>query len=111
MKQITRLEEVILTTILRLEEEAYGVAIRQKVADLTDEDLIYGTLYNTLDQLFRKGYVQKKRGKPTPERGGRGKIFYSLTSYGIEALQESRDLHERLWKGLKVADAGKGDRS
>jgi DNA-binding PadR family transcriptional regulator len=111
MKHITRLEEIILTTILRLEEEAYGVAIRQKVVELTNEDLIYGTLYNTLDQLFRKGYVQKKRGKPTPERGGRGKIYYSLTSQGIDALRESRKLHEKLWKGLKVADARKGDRS
>ncbi len=111
MQHITRLEEIILTTILRLEDEAYGVAIRQKVAELTDQDLIYGTLYNTLDQLFRKGYVQKKRGTPTPERGGRGKIYYSLTSHGIGALRESRDLHEKLWNGLKVADARKGDRS
>lgn len=111
MKHITRLEEVILTTIIRLADEAYGVTIRQKVAELTGEDLIYGTLYNTLDQLFRKGYVQKKRGRPTPERGGRGKIYYSLTPYGISALQESRELHEKLWKGLKMADAKKGDRS
>jgi len=111
MQHITRLEEIILTTILRLEDEAYGVAIRQRVAELTGQDLIYGTLYNTLDQLFRKGYVQKKRGTPTPERGGRGKIYYSLTSHGIDALRESRDLHEKLWDGLKVADAGKGDRS
>jgi PadR family transcriptional regulator PadR len=111
MKQITILEEIILTTILRLEDEAYGVAIRQKVAELTDQDLIYGTLYNTLDQLFRKGYVKKTRGKPTPERGGRGKIYYSLTTQGVDALQESRELHEKLWKGLNVAGARKGERS
>ena len=111
MKQITILEEIILTTILRLKDEAYGVAIRQKVAELTDQDLIYGTLYNTLDQLFRKGYVKKIRGKPTPERGGRGKIYYSLTSKGIQALQESHKLHKRLWAGLNVMASEKGEGS
>ncbi len=111
MKQITILEEIILTTILRLEDEAYGVAIRQKVAELTGQDLIYGTLYNTLDQLFRKGFVKKVRGKPTPERGGRGKIYYSLTSQGIRALQESHKLHNKLWAGLNVMVSKKGEGS
>jgi DNA-binding PadR family transcriptional regulator len=106
MKQITILEEIILTTILRLKEEAYGVAIRQKVADLINKDLLYGTLYNTLDQLFRKGYVNKAQGKPSPERGGRGKIFYSLTPKGTKALQESRDLHKKLWKDLPIHAVG-----
>ncbi len=111
MKQITILEEMILTTILRLKHDAYGVAIRQKVAELTGRDMIYGTLYNTLDQLFRKGYVRKTQGKPTPERGGRGKIYYSVTSQGLAALEESRELHEKLWEGLKVTAANKGERS
>ena len=111
MRQITILEEIILTTILRLKEEAYGVAIRQKVADLTGQDLIYGTLYNTLDQLFRKGYVKKIRGRPTPERGGRSKIYYSLTDRGISALQESRELHKKIWKDLRVMAAEREKKS
>jgi PadR family transcriptional regulator PadR len=111
MKQITVLEEIILTTILRLKDDAYGVAIRQKIIELTGQDLIYGTLYNTLDQLFRKGYVKKVRGEPTPERGGRGKIFYSLTAQGVQALQESRKLHKKLWAGLSAMASKKRERS
>ena len=111
MKQLTVLEEIILTTILRLANQAYGVAIRRKVAQLTGQDLIYGTLYNTLDQLFRKGYVKKTRGEPTPERGGRGKIYYSVTGQGLTALEESRELHEKLWDGLNLAATKKGERS
>ena len=111
MRQITILEEIILTTILRLKDEAYGVAIRQKVAEMTGQDLIYGTLYNTLDQLFRKGYVKRMRGKPTPERGGRSKIYYSLTDQGAGALQESRELHEKLWEGLSLTAAAKEKKS
>ncbi len=110
MRQITVLEEIILTTIFRLKEEAYGVAIRQKVAEVTKQDIIYGTLYNTLDQLLRKGHVGKTQGMPTPERGGRRKIYYSLTPKGIRALHESRELHEKIWKGLPelAVEKGKG---
>jgi DNA-binding PadR family transcriptional regulator len=100
MKDITVLEEIILTTIFRLKDEAYGVSIRQKVSEVTKKDLIYGTLYNTLDQLLRKGYVRKWHGKPTPQRGGRGKIYYSLTAKGFKALQDARELHQKIWDGI-----------
>jgi PadR family transcriptional regulator PadR len=107
MKEITVLEEIILTTIFRLNEEAYGVSIRRKVSEITKKDIIYGTLYNTLDQLLRKGYVRKKLGKPTPRRGGRGKIYYTLTANGLKALQYSRELHLRIWDGIPELTADK----
>ncbi len=100
MKELTVSEEIILTSILRLEDNAYGVAIRIKVAEVIKKEFIYGTLYNLLDQLVRKGYISKTRGSPTPERGGRSKIYYSLTSSGIEALAETRGLHTKIWEGL-----------
>lgn len=100
MNEITVLEEIILTTIFRLEHEAYGVSIRQKVSEITKKNIIYGTLYNVLDQLLRKGYVRKKQGRPTPQRGGRGKIYYTLTARGREALQDARELHQKIWDGI-----------
>ena len=108
MKELTISEEIILTAILRLGENAYGVAIRKKVAEVTHKEFIYGTLYNLLDQLVRKGYVSKSRGTPTAERGGRSKIFYALTSSGIEALQDARSLHTKIWEGLPDLAADKG---
>jgi PadR family transcriptional regulator PadR len=111
MKEITVLEEIILTSIFRLKEEAYGVSIRQKVSEITKKDIIYGTLYNTLDQLLRKGYVRKRLGKPTPQRGGRGKIYYTLTAKGVKALQNARDLHRRIWDGISELGAGKVESS
>ncbi len=108
MKELTVAEEIILTCILRLEDNAYGVTIRKKVADVTQKELIYGTLYNLLDQLVRKGYVSKTRGTPTPARGGRSKIFYSLTPSGIEALAETRSLHKKIWEGLPDLASDKG---
>jgi len=108
MKELTVAEEIILTAILRLEDNAYGVAIRKKVAEVTQKEFIYGTLYNLLDQLVRKGFVSKTRGTPTSERGGRSKIYYALTPSGVEALQHARSLHKKIWDGLPDLAADKG---
>lgn len=108
MKELTVAEEMILTAILRLGDNAYGVAIRKKVTEVTQKEIIYGTLYNLLDQLGRKGYVSKSRGTPTPERGGRSKIYYALTPSGVEALQHSHRLHKKIWDGLPDLAADKG---
>jgi DNA-binding PadR family transcriptional regulator len=100
MKELTISEEIILTAIWRLKDNAYGVTIRKKVEEVTRREMIYGTLYNILAQLVRKGYVNKSRGMPTSERGGRSKMYYQLTSSGIRALQEARELHKLIWEGL-----------
>lgn len=107
MKELTISEEIILTAIWRLKDNAYGVTIRKKVEEVTRRDIIYGTLYNILAQLVRKGYVKKSRGTPTSERGGRSKIYYQLTSAGIKALQEARELQKLIWERLPDLTASK----
>ena len=107
MKELTISEEIILTAIWRLKDNAYGVTIRKKVEEVTRRDMIYGTLYNILAQLVRKGYVKKSRGMPTSERGGRSKMYYQLTSAGIKALQEAHELQKLIWEGLPDLAASK----
>jgi len=80
-------EYMFLASILALGEEAYGVSIRDKAAQLSGQKVTYGCLYSHLDQLHRKGLVVKRMGKPTLERGGRSKIFYSVTAAGFKALK------------------------
>ena len=100
MQELTIQEEIILTAIWRLKEEAYGVLIRKSVAEITEKQMMYGTLYNTLSQLLRKGYVLKMKGDPTPERGGRSKMYYQVTQDGLKAFQKTRELHRSIWKGI-----------
>jgi len=100
MQELTIQEEIILTAIWRLKEEAYGVLIRKNVAEITDKQMMYGTLYNTLSQLLRKGYVSKNKGEPTAARGGRSKMYYRVTQDGVKALQNNRELHRSIWKGI-----------
>ena len=100
MKGLTIPEEILLSAIWRLKDDAYGVTIRKKIAEVTEQDIAYGTLYNILAQLYRKGYVVKSRSAPTAERGGRSKIYYRLTDSGVKALQEARELQKMIWKNI-----------
>lgn len=100
MKELTVLEQIILSVIWSQKDEAYGVSIRQKVKKLAGKNLNYGTLYNNLDQLLRKGYVIKIKGETNPDRIGRPRIFYTLTPRGKKALRESYELHTSIWNSI-----------
>ena len=97
MKDLTLYESIILLAILRLKDNAYGVTIREKIEGISQRSISYGTLYSYLDQIHRKGYVSKSTGRPSPERGGRRKIFYKLTPDGAEALKAAYKLQKVIW--------------
>jgi DNA-binding PadR family transcriptional regulator len=100
MKELTVLEQIILSVIWSQKEKAYGVSIRQKVKELSKKNLNYGTLYNNLEQLLRKGYVTKTHGESTPDRIGRPRIFYKMTPRGQKALRESYKLQTSIWSNI-----------
>ncbi len=100
MKELTKIEEILLVAIWYLEKEAYGVKIRQHVSTIFEKDLTYGHLYSALNQLVRKKMVTKCRGKASYQRLGRPRIFYSITPDGTEALRIARALNEKLWSGI-----------
>ena len=100
MKELTLLEQMILAAIIVLKDNAYGVSIRKRVEKVSNRRLMYGTLYNALDQLLRKGYVTKTKGTTSSARGGRPRIYYALTSDGREALRVSYNLHCAIWDSI-----------
>ena len=100
MKDLTLSEIIFLLAIWRLEDNAYGVTIKRQITKDSGKAHTYGTLYSALDQLHKKGYVTKNAGPPTPERGGRSKIFYRLSPEGIAALKAARKLQREIWKGV-----------
>ncbi len=109
MGNLTRNEEIVLVSILKLRDNTYGVGIKNQIVELTGEDWNFGLLYCTLDQLSKKGYLIKKEGRPLPERGGRRKIYYSISPSGRRALAEAYVLKETLWAGVVPALLKKGE--
>lgn len=100
MKLLSRSEEIVLITILKLKDNAYGVAIRKKLHEETGTKWSFGSIYTALNTLTRKKYVDKSRGEPTAERGGRHKCLYTITFEGKRALKEIKKVQERLWSNL-----------
>jgi PadR family transcriptional regulator PadR len=97
MRELTVLEQTILAAIISLEDDAYGVAIRKTIRKKTGKVLMYGTLYRALDQLSRKAFVTRKKGKETTERDGSKKVYYTVTSKGKKALQAAYKLQKSIW--------------
>ncbi|MFC1554849.1 PadR family transcriptional regulator [candidate division KSB1 bacterium] len=108
MKELSRLEEILLLAIWRLKENAYGVAIRKLISDQTGKEMSYGALYFALDQIYNKGYVSKTAGDPTPVRGGCRKIYYSLRPEGKKALKNTYTLQQTIWDGLSIVKIERG---
>ncbi len=91
-------EQLVLTAILTLRDDAYGVSIHAKVQELARPKAVsLGAVYVTLDRLEDKGLVSSRLTDPTPERGGRAKRCYQLEALGERALQESAVTAKRVW--------------
>ena len=100
MKELTKIEEILLLAIWRLKEDAYGVKIRQNVSQMIGKEFTYGNLYSALSQLTKKKYVKKTLGEPTPDRRGRRKIFYTISSAGMKALKAAREMNQKMWEDI-----------
>ena len=100
MYELTKNEGLILLSIWKLSENAYGVTIREDFKKITGRALNYGSLYNTLYLLVRRGFVKSKESMPLTKKGGRRKIFYSLTSEGKRALQEVQNIQKLAWEDV-----------
>lgn len=100
MKILTIFEQIILASIITLEGEAFGVSIRKRAKELSGKSIMYGSLYNILDQLHRKAYVTRTKRKPTLDESGHEKIFYKVTPSGIKVLQEAQAIQNAIWDSL-----------
>ena len=93
-------EHVVLLTVMRLGDQAYGVTIRKEIADRTGRDVSLGAIYPTLNRLQEKGFVRSFSSEPSPVRGGRAKRLFCIEPAGRSALHRSRDMLIALWDGM-----------
>ena len=97
MYELTKNEELILLSIWKLKDNAYGVTIREHFKKITGKVLNYGSLYNTLYLLVRRRFVVSGESEPISKQGGRRKVFYSLTPEGEKALSDAQRIHKLAW--------------
>jgi PadR family transcriptional regulator PadR len=100
MYELTKHEELILLSILKLQGNAYIVTLRRNIKEISGKSINYGSLCNTLSALIRKGYINSEQSDPVPRQGGRRKVLYSLTVEGKKALRQAYKIQKLAWDGL-----------
>ena len=70
MKLLSRVEEIILLAVWRLQDNAYGITIHGEVENLTGRKWNLGAVYGPLSRLHKNGYLSTEQGEPVAERGG-----------------------------------------
>lgn len=93
---LSAFEELVLLAINALDKEAYGVSIKDLLAEKSGKTPSIGALHSALHRLEGKGFLQSWIGGATTERGGRRKKYYILTQQGTKALQDSHELRLNL---------------
>ena len=93
-------EYLLLTAAARLGNDAYGAAIRQEIAEITNRQCSIGALYTTLDRLEEKGLIKTWMGPPTPQRGGRPKRMVRITAKGVQAATAFYNAVVRVSQGV-----------
>lgn len=89
-------EQLVLTAVLMLDKEAYGMEVSRRVTELGGKPVKLPAVYLTLDRLQDKGYVSSELLNPTPERGGRLKRYFRVEKPGQQALKESAETAKRI---------------
>ena len=94
------LEQLILLSILRLEDRAFGPDIARDLEDSVGRRVTRGALYSTLNRLEEKRLLDWKPEEPGEGRRGHIRRLFSLTGDGLSALRAQRETLLTLWDGV-----------
>ncbi len=75
MEMLSKLEEQVLISILKLGEDAYGTSIYTHIIGLTGREVTVSSIYFLLERLMRRGFL-------------------------LAALRENRALNLATWRGV-----------
>ena len=100
MKFLSRIEEILLLTIWKLGDNAYGISIREQVEKDTDVTWLSGAIYAPLNRLRKNGFVAAHQADSSAELGGRPRVYYTLTKLGQEKLIAIQEMSHSMWEGV-----------
>jgi len=95
-------EQLVLLGVLRLDDAAYGAAIRAEIHERSGRDVSINAVYTTLERLEDKGLLRSRVGEPTHERGGRRRKFYALRPAGEAALRNAYQAFRAMASGFET---------
>jgi PadR family transcriptional regulator, regulatory protein PadR len=102
---IGALEQHVLMAIMALHPNGYGVSIQEHILRRTGQEYSIGSIYAALGRLEDKGFLESRQGEATPQRGGRAKLYFTITAPGEKTLQASLKATRSLQRGLRWGTA------
>jgi PadR family transcriptional regulator, regulatory protein PadR len=97
---LTDFELMVMLAVLRVRDDPYGVSIAREIEETGGRSVTHAAVYFALDRLCDHGLIVSQLGDPTPERGGRAKKLFRVTSAGLGAIRRTRRAFVALWKGI-----------
>ena len=91
-------EELVLTMVGILQDEAYGNAIVSEIRNRVGREVNLSAVHVTLYRLEDKGLVKSMMGGATQTRGGRRKRIFQVTNAGLATLRTMKEARIDLWK-------------
>ena len=75
-ESLGQFEQLIMTALMTLGNDAYGMQIYSKVCELADREMNLGSMYVTLERLEKKGYVSSKVAEGGPAPFGKRQLLF-----------------------------------
>ena len=98
--RLGELEEVVLLTVAILYGKAYGIAIANEMEERIGRKISIGSLQVVLRRMENKGYLTSEFGEATNVRGGKRKRYFTLTNFGKQALENTKNQRLSLWEAI-----------
>jgi PadR family transcriptional regulator, regulatory protein PadR len=110
MSALGEFEQLVMFAVLRLDQDASGVAIHDAIEARTGRDVSPGAIYTTLARLEERALVRSIVVTAASGRVGRPRKHYTLRPAGAKALRDAYDGIQALAAGLlpKLSDLAKG---
>lgn len=99
MGYLGEFEQLVLFSVLKLGDDAYGGTIREAIEQRTGRVASSGAINTTLGRLAERRLVTWRLGELTPGPGRRRK-YYALTPAGARALKSSLSTIRAMADGL-----------
>ncbi len=101
-------QELVLMTVIILQDEAYGNEILRNLEERLQERLSMGAIQAALKRMEEKGFLTSVWGEASQKRGGKRKRIYQATPEAMNALQEMKDIRSDLWQAMVLLNPNIG---
>ena len=93
-------EEIVLLTVAILDGKAYGLNIIAEIQERLGRKVSLGAIQTVLKRLEEKGTLNSEFGEATKVRGGKRKRYYTISTYGLQVINENKEQRLSLWNAI-----------